>query len=482
MFFKKNDVRFLAWHKTGTRSLLTVIGAWIQAQLEDYPKKNTISFLDGVRACACLVVIWYHVYQIPRDLQVWQNQPFASSLINALLYCGKFGVTLFFVLSGFLLFMPFAKSLLFAQTWPSTRRFYLRRVFRIMPAYYLSLLLIILLFQHQYIQPQHWKELGLFFVFLMDSSQATFKQLNAPFWTLAVEWQYYILLPLLVLGMRQIVWRVKHHHRLLATFVCVLTLIAWGLFSRYVGTYFTDHPSVTFLVPRSALNGMLFFMYGISGKYFEDFGVGMLLSLCLVYAKQPEVSSRIRTLLQKLSPWLWGVGLLSLCTMVLWSYNQRYVNTWPLFSQPLLLHYYYLVSELCFALSFGLCILALLFGPTRLRKPFEWSPLRWLGMISYSLYMWHLPLLIAFIQLGPTLPQEWPPELVYGLYWLLMLSIIIPFSFLFFLLVEKPGIKLGETLQSRNQHTSRATHVHALSMRKVPAEVIPHEEARKMGK
>src|SRR5579859_2862036 len=233
MLFKENRLFSTSWHKTSSSQigwmnwLITSVGQWIRAQLEDYPQKNTISLLDGVRACACLIVIWFHIYQIPRDLQVWHAQPFTGSLLNAFLYSGKFGVTLFFVLSGFLLFRPFAKALLLAQTWPSTRRFYLRRAFRILPAYYLSLILIVLLFRHQYVQPQHWQELGLFFIFFMDSSQTTFKQLNAPFWTLAVEWEYYMLLPLLVLAMRPLVWRVKHNHRLATTCVCILALIAW---------------------------------------------------------------------------------------------------------------------------------------------------------------------------------------------------------------------------------------------------------------
>ncbi|HAT45720.1 MAG TPA: hypothetical protein DCS90_11535, partial [Ktedonobacter sp.] len=178
------------------------IGQWIRAELADFPKKNTIALLDGVRAFACLIVIWYHIYQTPLALHIWDPQSFAHPLVNAFLYFGKYGVTLFFVLSGFLLFTPFAKALLFEHTWPSARHYYVRRVFRVLPAYYLSLILIILLFQQQYLLPQHWKELGLFFTFFMDSSDATFKQLNAPFWTLAVEWQYYMLLPVLVLGMR----------------------------------------------------------------------------------------------------------------------------------------------------------------------------------------------------------------------------------------------------------------------------------------
>src|SRR5947207_1742000 len=192
-------------------------GGWIRAELEVSPQKNTIAFLDGVRGFACLMVIWFHIYRIPRDLHIWNPTTSSYPLLDSFLFFGRNGVTLFFVLSGFLLFLPFTKALLFEQTWPSTRQFYLRRVFRILPAYYLALILIVLLFQRQYLQPSQWQELGLFFVMFMDSSQATYKQLNAPFWTLAIEWQYYMLLPWLALGMRQVVWRVKQGYRLPAT-------------------------------------------------------------------------------------------------------------------------------------------------------------------------------------------------------------------------------------------------------------------------
>lgn len=422
------------------------IGRWIRSGLEDSSKKNTILLLDGVRAFACFIVVWFHIYRIPRDLQVWDPSSVAYPLLDSFLYFGRYGVTLFFVLSGFLLFMPFARALLFEEKWPSVRRFYLQRIFRIIPAYYLSLILIVLLFQRQYLQPQHWQELVLFFTFFMDSSQATFKQLNAPFWTLAVEWQFYMLLPLVVLGMRLVVSWVKQGYRKQTIVACLLLLIGWGLFSRYVGTYFQQHPGETVLVPRAVLDGILFFTYGLSGKYLEDFGVGMLLSLCFVYAQHPSISSKVRTILRRLSPWLWGSGLLCLFAMVLWSYNQRYINTWTIFSAPIFYNYHYLVSELCISLSFGLCLLALLFGSGWLKIPFEWFPMRWVGMISYSLYMWHLPFIFVFIQLVQPLLKEWSPEQSYAVYWLWVLAAVIPFCLLFFRLVEKPGMKFGQRL------------------------------------
>ena len=102
------------------------------------------------------------------------------------------------------------------------------------------------------------------------------------------------------------------------------------------------------------------------------------------------------------------------------------------------------MSELCILLSFGLCLLALLFGSARLKSPFEWSPLRWVGMISYSLYMWHLPFIFVFTQRVQPLLKGWSPEQSYGVYWLWVLAVVIPFCFLFFRLVEKPDMKFGE--------------------------------------
>lgn len=450
------------------------IGQWIRADLGDSSKKNTIAVLDSVRGLACLSVILFHIDSVPYNFHVWNLQTSVPALAAAFLFFGRYGVTLFFVLSGFLLFMPFANALLFENTWPSIRRFYLRRVFRILPAYYLTLILVVLLFQRVYLQPQHWGELALFFTLLMDSSKTTFKQLNAPFWTLAIEWQYYMFLPLLVLGMRLIVWRVKQGYRLPATAACILALIAWGIFTRSVGNYFTQHPAETVLAPRSVLNDILLVIYGVSGKYLEDFGVGMLLSLCFVYVRHPSISPRWRAALRRLSPGLFGVGLLCLLFMIMWNYNIGYANTWSLFNAPLLSTNYYSVNEFGFSLSFGLCILALLFGFAWLKWPFERVSLRWVGMISYSLYMWHFPILVVFIQHIQPFLKGWPLALNYSAYWLWALLVIIPFCFLFYIWVERPGIKFGERFYRQKAKTAPAAVVSP-----TPDHEMPRIEARR---
>ncbi len=108
---------------------------------------------------------------------------------------GESGVILFFVLSGFLLFLPYAKALLLESSWPSARRYYLRRIFRILPGYYVTLLLILSFFHPEFLNINHWHDLWMFLTFTMSLNLSS--QVNIPFWTLAIEFQFYLLLPII---------------------------------------------------------------------------------------------------------------------------------------------------------------------------------------------------------------------------------------------------------------------------------------------
>src|SRR5258707_1058093 len=403
-------------------------------------QKSTIAVLDGVRALAILFVLAFHIDWTNKQYfyASWQANPLAASVALA----GGTGVTLFFVLSGFLLFMPYAKALLYAGRWPLARTFYVRRALRIIPGYYLSLLILVLLEERNYFLPANLPKLGLFLSFLMDSSGQTFRQLDGPYWTLAVEWQFYMLLALLALGVLLLVRRVPLQRRLRAVTFCLLGVIMLGLSVRFAGLYFQGNPAATVLVPRSVLNVGLFFSYGMTGKYTEDFAVGMLASLCYIYAQGLPPEHRYTLALRRLSPWLWGPGLLILGFSAMW-HLQSDPNTpaWP-FLGPLMPVYAWL-SEMLLAWGYGMCILALLFGSRALQRPFTWLPLRWIGLISYSLYIWHLP----FIQLLSTLLALFPGlnfYAGYALYWLWALLVIFPFCLCYYILVEKPGMKLGD--------------------------------------
>jgi len=97
----------------------------LTVQKKGTDKKITIATLDGVRAIACLSVIEYHVhYLLAKSFDL---SSVMGRLGSSILLAGWSGVTLFFVLSGFLLFMPYTKHLLFQQQKPLTRTFYTRQ-------------------------------------------------------------------------------------------------------------------------------------------------------------------------------------------------------------------------------------------------------------------------------------------------------------------------------------------------------------------
>jgi peptidoglycan/LPS O-acetylase OafA/YrhL len=421
------------------------VNSWLAMLLEKHSPKGTIAALDGVRAIACLTVMGYHISLMTRDMHLWQVgwNPFLSAILLA----GGAGVTLFFVLSGFLLFLPYVKALLFEQSWPSARQFYMRRALRIIPGYYFSLVLIVLLAQPDYLEPQHWGDLLLFVFFLMDATQSTFRQLNGPYWTLAIEWQFYLLLPLIALGIGCVARRVRPEWRLWAVIGCLLGMAGWGVFTRAWGDYFTANPTATFLIPRGMLNAILFITYGTSGKYLEDFAVGMLVGLLYLVLRSPAVRAAYAHWMRKSSPWLWSSGILLLLYMAMQHYSHDYYYVWPVL--PALFQLPNWLAELGFSLGFGCCILAVLFGSARLKWLFEWAPLRWIGVISYSLYIWHLLLLSSFMHnIGPSL-NILPAFLAYSLYWVWAALIVVPFSCAGYLLIERPGMRLSERLRNR---------------------------------
>ncbi|MGI9196719.1 MAG: acyltransferase family protein [Candidatus Nanopelagicales bacterium] len=151
--------------------------------------------LDGYRAIAAFMVLTTHV--------AFNTGEILTPVIGPLMGRMDFGVTLFFLLSGFLLYRPWARAAMTATPAPRLGTYALRRAARILPAYWVMVVVTLLLLPD--IQPVRWQawpvHLGLLHIYIPGFTLEGLTQT----WSLATEVAFYILLPVLawVAGRRQ---------------------------------------------------------------------------------------------------------------------------------------------------------------------------------------------------------------------------------------------------------------------------------------
>lgn len=160
------------------------------------PKVEPMPGLDGLRAVACLMVFAVHFGQKTQLQGRWGPFDLARLLDN-----GNTGVALFFALSAFLLGLPFWQSMRQRQPQPGAARFYLLRLARVAPAYYLCMAALVL--GNRLWEEEGWlRDVLLHALFVANVDAGTTLSINPPFWTMAVEVQFYLLLPGLFLLLR----------------------------------------------------------------------------------------------------------------------------------------------------------------------------------------------------------------------------------------------------------------------------------------
>ena len=174
--------------------------------------------LDGLRAVAILLVLATHITQHIPAIASKLAQPLWLRPLNN----GWIGVDLFFVLSGFLVGGAVLRGI--ADNRFSFRTFYLRRFFRIIPAYFAVILTLCIV-------RLGWPEFGRGPHFSLSQLLPNVLLLTdywpgpmgIPSWSLSIEEQFYLLIPLLLVFTRQ--FRPDARCRLLLGFV-VLALVA----------------------------------------------------------------------------------------------------------------------------------------------------------------------------------------------------------------------------------------------------------------
>ena len=301
------------------------------------PPLPYVPALDGVRAVAILFVILFHFGWID-----W----------------GWMGVSIFFVLSGYLI----TRQLLATKHGPLRRylsSFYERRFWRIFPLYYgfLGLVSLVYMIQHQ---PSGFAAVAPY-LFTYTLNVAIWFNTHIPdyfahLWSLAVEEQFYLVWPVVVYALSP-----KVFNNVLGFIICVVPLARLGmlLFLPTLGYDAARTASLIYYTPLSQLDGFAF---------------GALVAV----SGWPHLSR---------PHWLFYAGLglmlaLGLCTG--WGYSVHLPHSAQ--------------AAWGYSLIYGLTALVVLSAVRGqpVARWLEWAWVRRIGKISYGLYILHLPLLVLF--------------------------------------------------------------------------------------
>jgi peptidoglycan/LPS O-acetylase OafA/YrhL len=369
-------------------------------------KPRHLEFIDQLRCVAILLVVFRHLiginfqWELPwaNDVRDFRAYGPASILVH-LFYIGWAGVPLFFIVSGFCIHWSCLRFERF-----DLRRFCWQRFWRIYPAYISALIIFT------------WVELKgqfdlaacrqfLSHVFLIQNfSTATFWGINGPFWSVAVEVQLYLLYPVLLAIKRRAGWRGCF---LLAGSLGVLWRIfavaKWGWPDHSVNPAMTS-PLMTWA--DWMLGAWIAECYGANRRAFPPNRMLPLLMLIGFLAS---------TIYRPLTAFSFSLAALSSAVWL----DQR-------------LH-----REASTTRQAGF--------PAFLKKGAVW-----IGLISYSVYLWHEPILIHWHSF---MTQHLNGKLTGGSFALLALGIPMllaaTVAYLSYRLIEKPGIRVGRWLLDR---------------------------------
>lgn len=185
---------------------------------KDSAAKGRIPILDALRALAALLVVLYHIWQISWiDYTALLHSPVSLMFVPGM---GFFGVDLFFFVSAFCLTLPYARHWLADGAAPTLKHYIGRRMAKILPSYWLAILVVVLFFPDPNMPkerlPFHlWTHLFFIHNWFFESTGSFIGVL----WSLAVEVQFYVLFPLLLIGFR----RAPH----LVIFAMVSVALVW---------------------------------------------------------------------------------------------------------------------------------------------------------------------------------------------------------------------------------------------------------------
>jgi peptidoglycan/LPS O-acetylase OafA/YrhL len=352
--------------------------------------------VGGLRAIAAGLVLAYHIGLVSDAARIPVLRPFAWQL--------KTGVTVFFVISGFLLYLPFARSIRTSGRRPDWRQFARRRATRILPAYWVALTVIGLApVAAGVFSVDWWRYFGLVQIY----QRSTLLGGIGVAWTLCVEVSFYAALPLFACAVAKLARRLGTRDAARIQLAIIAALALSTLVLRLALTHSLSAPIVHhgYLIATS-LPGLL-----------DWFAIGMAFA---VLAAEWEVDSSRFPAVRGMVRRPGGCWILAGCCFTFAAVSQ---------GVDLFLTQYGLLVHVVIGLAAGLLVLPAI-DPVRSsaeaggpagsrsggRPPFVVRLLTnrvvaWLGMISYGIYLWHVKLLEAMFG-SPGGAAVHPPGLV----------------------------------------------------------------------
>lgn len=405
------------------------------------PSPKRIPELDGLRVLLVFIVSWYHIWQ-----QSWLTPHVGRYSLDFLVRAGYMPVDGTILLSGFLLFLPYARSMLMGEPVPDRRSFYRKRVMRIVPSFYfitLVMLLAVALPFGLYPTVQRLVKdvfMHLTFTFTFDPATYISTPIGVASWTLAIELQAYLLFPFLARAVLR-----RPVPALLAMVGAAWLWRGWCMWSM------TDYNMVVNQLP----------------SFLDVYALGM--AAALVYVRLTQLYPKAKR------PVLWQLLATAAVCACVWGVSEI-LHAQASAGTSGNLQAWQMIHRFPFAAAVALLALALPFTVLPLRKLMGNRVMTFLAGISMNYYLWHQNLAVHLKRLGiPSSAYELPNQAgdrpwQYQ-YTFLCFALSLVVAILATYLVEKPCARLMQRWFARRDARRQASY--AAAARKIAAQVQP---------
>lgn len=394
---------------------------------------EAIAGFDGLRALAALTVVTYHATLAVKFAP--------DSWFEPLLWELKGGVAIFFVVSGALLYLPYARAIRGRAAIPDWRGFARRRMVRILPAYWVALTLVGVGPVHAAVFDSNvWSYYGLSQIY---RPQTVFGGLDVA-WSLCVEVTFYACLPL-------IAWFASRASRRMGeqggVRVQLAAIAGAGLASLVLRGVVCG--SLVAPVPNAGHTAMI----TLPGM-FDWFALGMALAVLRAELEAGRWGDSPPAALGRRPGMCVLLAFTAFCAGVPWQGGDMF------------LPWYGLATHVAIGIGAALLVLAVIVpaAPDRPARPprlLAHPVAVWIGTVSYGVYLWHRPALILIERHVLAVPGFGSPTDAL-LVWGAAIAAGLALGAASFYLVERPCQRWFRAREARCGGSIRGGHMHDL--------------------